>query len=236
MLLKNGDRHLAPRPKCADLSSDSEPVPIFQRSDNVRAMQPAIFLDKDGTVVVDVPYNVNPSLLRLASGAAEGLPRLARHYRLIIISNQSGIAHGKFDEAALVIVERRLCEMLAEIGAPLAGFYYCPHHPEGEVAAYRQSCDCRKPQPGLLVRAAAEHGIDTARSWMIGDILNDVEAGRRAGCRTVLIDNGGETEWQLSEFRSPDYTAPDLSAAAEVILATRGEEEISRRSTTIPAR
>lgn len=186
-------------------------------------MQPAIFLDKDGTVVVDVPYNVDPSLLRLAPGAAEGLPRLAQHYRLFIISNQSGIAHGKFDEAALTIVERRLGEMLAEIGAPLAGFYYCPHHPEGAVSAYRQYCDCRKPQPGLLVRATAEHGLDAAQSWMIGDILDDVEAGRRAACRTVLIDNGGETEWQLSEFRRPDYTAPDLSAAAEIILSAPRE-------------
>ena len=186
-------------------------------------MQPAIFLDKDGTVVVDVPYNVNPSLLRLAPGAAEGLPRLAERYRLFIVSNQSGIAHGKFGEARLAIVERRLREMLAEIGAPLAGFYYCPHHPEGELAAYRQCCECRKPRPGLLLRAAAEHGIDAAQCWMIGDILDDVEAGRRAGCRTVLIDNGGETEWQLSEFRRPDYTAPDLAAAAELILAPQTE-------------
>lgn len=191
--------------------------------DSAGAMQPAIFLDKDGTVVVDVPYNVKPSLLRLAPGAAEGLPRLAERYRLFIVSNQSGIAHGKFDEAAVAIVERRLREMLAKIGAPLAGFYYCPHHPEGEVAAYRQSCDCRKPQPGLLLRAAAEHNIDAAQCWMIGDILDDVEAGRRAGCRTVLVDNGGETEWQLSDIRQPDYTAPDLAAAAEFILAAQTE-------------
>jgi D-glycero-D-manno-heptose 1,7-bisphosphate phosphatase len=193
-------------------------------------MQPAIFLDKDGTVVVDVPYNVDPSLLRLAPRAAEGLRRLAKHFRLFIVSNQSGIAHGKFTERSLAIVERRLRDMLAEIGAPLAGFYYCPHHPEGEVTAYRQRCDCRKPQPGLLARAAAEHGIDTAQSWMIGDILDDVEAGRRAGCRTVLIDNGGETEWQLSDLRRPHHTVPDLAVAAGVVLAARDKARVLGQS------
>jgi histidinol-phosphate phosphatase family protein len=179
----------------------------------------AIFLDKDGTLLEDVPYNVEPRLMRLAPRAGEALGLLAPRYRLIVISNQSGVAHGYFDESALVGVERRLGELLAAYDVELSGFYYCPHHPQGQVTAYRVACDCRKPQPGLIKRVANERGIDLARSWMLGDILDDVEAGRLAGCRTVLIDNGGETEWKLSLQRRPDFTASDLYVAAEWILA-----------------
>jgi histidinol phosphatase-like enzyme len=93
---------------------------------------------------------------------------------------------------------------------PIAGFYYGPHHPEGTVGSYAISCRCRQPGPGLLLQAADELGLDLAQSWLVGDILNDVEAGQRAGCRTVLIDNGNETEWILSPGRVPHYTARPL--------------------------
>jgi histidinol-phosphate phosphatase family protein len=180
----------------------------------------AVFLDKDGTLVEDVPYNVDPARIRLAPGAAEGLPALhAAGYRLVVVSNQSGVARGYFPEGALAAVEGRLRELLAELGVPLAGFYYCPHHPAGSVAAYAVACDCRKPAPGLVRRAAAELGLDVARSWFVGDILDDVEAGRRAACRTVLVDNGNETEWRLSPGRAPHHRAADLAAAARAILA-----------------
>lgn len=180
----------------------------------------AVFLDKDGTLVVDVPYNVEPGLIRLAPGVPEGLRRLqAAGYHLVVVSNQSGVARGCFPEAALDGVERRLRELLAAHGVDLAGFYYCPHHPEGAVAAYRAACGCRKPEPGLLVEAAREQGIDLAASWMVGDILNDVEAGHRAGCRSILLDNGNETEWIAGPHRVPDATVGDLAEAAAVIVA-----------------
>lgn|SRR5487761_1146945 len=179
----------------------------------------AIFLDKDGTLLEDVPYNVEPRLMRLSPGAGEAVRLLAPHYRLIVVSNQSGVAHGFFAESALRSVESRLRQLLADHGATLSAFYYCPHHPQGQVAAYRRRCDCRKPQPGMLLRAAAEHGIDLRGSWMVGDILDDIEAGRRAGCRTLLVDNGGETEWRLGDDRGPDFTTRNLFAAAECILA-----------------
>lgn len=184
-------------------------------------MQPAVFLDKDGTLIEDVPYNVQPDRIRFCGGV-EGLRSLHQAgYRLIVISNQAGVAHGYFPEDALRAVEQRIREMLAAIGVPLAGFYYCPHHPEGAVKDYAIACDCRKPQPGMLWRAAREQAIDLQRSWFVGDILHDVEAGNRAGCRTVLIDNGNETEWSVTCNRIPHYTARSLHDAAAHILAHR---------------
>ncbi len=178
----------------------------------------AVFLDKDGTLVEDVPYNVDPAQILLMPGAGEGLRRLnAAGYRLVVVSNQSGVARGLFPESALAGVERRLRELLREEGVPLDGFYWCPHHPEGTVAAYAVDCDCRKPAPGLILRAAREQGIDLARSWFVGDILHDVEAGRAAGCTTVLLDNGHETEWLLTPARRPHYTVQDLPEAAALI-------------------
>jgi D-glycero-D-manno-heptose 1,7-bisphosphate phosphatase len=184
----------------------------------------AVFLDKDGTLVEDVPYNVDPAHIRLTPGAAEGLRRLhAAGYPLFVVSNQSGVARGYFPEAALAVVEGRLRELLHEAGVELAGFYYCPHHPEGIVAEYAVACDCRKPAPGLIERAAREHGLDLARSWFVGDILDDVQAGRAAGCKTVLLDNGHETEWVLTPERQPHHTVADLAEAAASIVA-RTEE------------
>ncbi len=178
----------------------------------------AVFLDKDGTMIEDIPYNVDPALMALAPGAAEGLTRLHRlGYRLVVVSNQSGVARGYFAESAIAAVEDRLRSMLAELGVPLTAFVYCPHHPEGSVAEYAIACDCRKPAPGMLLRSAREHGLDTARSWLVGDILDDIEAGRLAGCRTILIDNGNETEWVLSPGREPHHRAADLGQAAQII-------------------
>ena len=179
----------------------------------------AVFLDKDGTLVEDVPYNVDPALIRLGPGAIEGLRLLhAAGYPLVVISNQSGVARGYFAEEALGAVEARLRELLGEAGVPLDGFYYCPHHPEGSVDHYAVACACRKPLPGLIVRAAREHDVDLARSWFVGDILHDVEAAHRAGCRAVLLDNGHETEWETSPLRTPDLVAPDLAEAARAIV------------------
>ena len=191
----------------------------------------AVFLDKDGTLIEDVPYNVDPKKIVLAPGAVEGLTALHESgYSLVIVSNQSGVARGLFPEPALREVERTLRRMLAEFGVPLAGFYYCPHHPDGTVASQAIICPCRKPAPGLLRRAADELGIELARSWMVGDILDDIEAGRRAGCRTVLIDNGNETEWHGGKHRRPHYVAADLSEAARLILAAATPAAIGRRS------
>jgi len=203
-------------------------------------MRKAIFLDKDGTLIEDVPYNWDASLIRLMPGVGKGLRRLqAAGYALIVVSNQPGVAHGFFSIEALGHVETTLRALLAEENIQLDGFYYCPHHPDGRIAAYATACDCRKPLPGLLVQAAADYAIELRASWMIGDILHDVEAGRRAGCHTILIDNGHETEWHLGRHRCPDAMAADVASAAEIILALDSRtvnptDELMARSNGVP--
>ena len=144
-----------------------------------------------------------------------------------MVSNQSGVARGLLSrrgaagggEAACAACWRStVCRWTAFTTARII--------PDGTVPEYAIECDCRKPAPGLILQAAAEHDIDLERSWLIGDILNDVEAGRRAGCRTILIDNGNETEWQLSPQRLPHHVAADLlEAAAYCHLAWRSSRE-----------
>jgi histidinol-phosphate phosphatase family protein len=181
-------------------------------------MKPAIFLDKDGTLLADLPYNVDPQRMTWATGARAAVGLLGRlGHPLIVVSNQSGVALGHFDETALRAVHDQLKVMFHREGARLAGFYYCPHHPRGTRSDYAVSCLCRKPMPGMLIRAAADHGVDLKASWFVGDILDDVEAGARAGCRTVLLANGNETEWLRSPLREPDDVAADLYAAARHI-------------------
>lgn len=184
------------------------------------AMTPAIFLDKDGTVLQDVPYNVDPANMVLAPGAGEGLTRLAQlGLPLYVITNQPGIALGKFCLDDLDDMQQHLSRMFEQAGATLSGLYFCPHHPDGAVPQYACACECRKPAPGLLLHAARQHAIDLARSWLVGDILNDIEAGNLAGCQTILIDNGNETEWLDGNNRTPDYRVADLNEASRIVFS-----------------
>ncbi|HEX5554107.1 MAG TPA: HAD family hydrolase [Chitinophagaceae bacterium] len=179
----------------------------------------AIFIDKDGTLLVNVPYNVNPDLLSFQQNAVEGLRRLQTYgYLLFIVTNQSGVAFGFFKEEALWELHKAIQGLLEEAGVRLDGFYYCPHHPDGIIRQYSMPCTCRKPAPGMLLRAAGDFNIDLSSSWMIGDILNDVEAGDGAGCKTILIDNGNETEWHLGRHRIPDLVAENIKDAADLIF------------------
>lgn len=171
----------------------------------------AVFIDKDGTMIRDVPYNVDPRYIRLTAKTGRALRRMKdAGYKLIVISNQSGIARSLFKERDLLAVNRRVQALLARYGVKVDAFYYCPHAPDDR-------CECRKPMPGMILRAAKDHAVNLRISWMIGDILNDVEAGNRAGCRTIHIDNGNETEWLKGDYRQPSYTVRDLAAAAEII-------------------
>lgn len=180
--------------------------------------KPAVFLDKDGTVVEDVPYNIDPALLRFTPGACAALHLLSQHgYALVIVTNQPGLALGRFDRQAWMKLRHALVDLVRhEAGVTLEDVLACPHAPTPRIAP---GCLCRKPAPGLLRQAAARHHLDLHRSWMVGDILDDVEAGRRAGCRTVLLDVGHETEWRDSPLRVPDHRAPNLYEAAQWLVA-----------------
>ena len=193
-------------------------------------MNKAIFLDKDGTLIKDVPYNVDPALISLDPHAIHALLTLQQQgYLIFVVSNQPGIALGYFSEADIHAVFLHLSRLLRKQGVKLHGFYYCPHHPQGRQWPYAVACNCRKPLPGMLLKAATEHNVNLAASWMIGDILDDVEAGNRAGCNTILINNGNETIWELNEKRMPIFTAPDLSEAAEFIVKrTKYDERVEQ--------
>jgi D-glycero-D-manno-heptose 1,7-bisphosphate phosphatase len=179
----------------------------------------AIFIDKDGTLIPDIPYNVNPDLISINDEVIQGLQFLKDEgYLFIVISNQSGVARGYFTVEALKEVEKKISAILALHKIRISAFYFCPHHTCGSVKEYVTDCDCRKPKPGMILQACEEHDIDASKSWMIGDILNDVEAGNRAGCRTVLVDNGNETEWESGEYRTPTYLAMTFLKATQFII------------------
>jgi len=172
----------------------------------------AIFIDKDGTLIDNVPHNVDPRRLVFAPHALDAARRFAESgFQLIVVSNQPGVAEGRFDHAALTRLMHVLASRMADAGAPLAGCFACTH-------AKAAGCSCRKPAPGLLQEAARVHGVDLAGSWMVGDILDDIEAGTRAGCRTVLLDVGNETEWKSSPLRVPTHRVAGWREAERAIL------------------
>jgi histidinol-phosphate phosphatase family protein len=182
-------------------------------------LQPAVFVDRDGTLIENLPYNVDPARVHFTPGAVAGLQRLVQAgFRVCVVTNQPGIGLGVFDAAALTALHASIAARLAGAGVPMAGFYVCPH-------AAGSGCACRKPAPTLLQRAAADLRLDLARSWMVGDILDDVEAGNRAGCATVLLDVGNETEWRAGALRQPTCRVGSLLHAAHVILASRSAAE-----------
>ena len=180
-----------------------------------RQRSPAVFIDKDGTLINDVPYNADTTKIRLMPGVARGLKLLSESgLRLFVISNQPGIAMGLLDASQLSHAYAFIVDLIAkEVTGNgkdfLHGFYYCPH--------LANACGCRKPAPGMLLRAAREHDLLLEQSWMIGDILDDVEAGHRAGCRSVLINNGNETEWKQGALREPDAVVTRFDEAALLI-------------------
>ncbi len=183
-------------------------------------MNKAVFIDRDGTLIKDVPYNKDKALIEFLPQAIEALTQFKRNnYLLIIISNQSGIAKGFFTVDELDEMHTAIKQILAYYNVFLKDIYYCPHHSEGKIEQYTIECNCRKPKPGLILQAAQKHDIDLSNSWMVGDILNDVEAGNTAGCKTILFDNGNETEWILNEKRTPAFAVKNWQAIATTILA-----------------
>jgi histidinol-phosphate phosphatase family protein len=179
----------------------------------------AVFLDKDGTLVYAVPQGFDADRLELLPRVGEGLRRLQdAGYLLIVVSNEPGVAQGRVPASALTLVEARIDELLAPYGVVISGYFWCTHHPAGARVVGATACTCRKPRPGLLLEAAGIQRIALEQSWMIGDILDDVEAGVRAGCRAVLVDRGGETRWRAGRLRTPSAIVYDFADAAAFIV------------------
>jgi D-glycero-D-manno-heptose 1,7-bisphosphate phosphatase len=196
---------------------------------------PAVFLDRDGTLVHPRHYPSRPADLRLYDGLGPYLRCLqASGFRLVVITNQSGIARGYFTEADLRLMHEHLAAQLARTGVRLDGIYHCPHHPDGAIPELAVRCRCRKPQPGMVLRAAADLGLDLQHSWLVGDILDDVEAGNRAGCRTILVDLGAEPPPERS-VRRPAFVARDTPHALRIITALEGLSSWSRPAHPAPA-
>ena len=181
----------------------------------------ALFLDRDGTLVHPGRYPSRPEDLHLYDGIGPELRFLQKAgFRLVIITNQAGIARGYFTEADLRRMHAHLTSELAFLGVHLDGIYYCPHHIDGVIPELAIHCDCRKPQPGMLLQAAADLEIDLQNSWFVGDILDDIEAGNRAGCRTILVDLGTE-QAPAQPLRHPNFVARDTLHALRIVAAIK---------------
>lgn len=184
----------------------------------------AVFIDRDGTLSEEVGYINHPSRYLLFPYAAGAVKLLNDHEWLaVIITNQAGVARGYFDEAMIQRVHDNLKRDLQSAGARIDGIYYCAHHPSVGEPPYRQDCDCRKPKPGLIKRAATDLNIDVQQSWMIGDRYSDIELARNAGVRSALVLSGygrGEWESQRSSWQhQPDLIAENLFEAIVSITA-----------------
>lgn len=186
-------------------------------------MAKAVFLDRDGTIIEDSGYPHERDKIRFLSRASEGIALLNRNgFKVIIVTNQAGVARGYFTEETVQEINRYIQECLARAGARIDMIYYCPHHVEGVIEEYRVDCHCRKPNPGMIEQAARDFEIDLAGSFVVGDHLSDVQAGRRAGCRTVLLSEEGRLEMGKPGDLFADHVARDLYEAAEWVLMFSG--------------
>lgn len=176
------------------------------------APRPAAFVDRDGTLIVEKNYLGDPAGVELLPGAAAALAALkAAGYVLVMLTNQSGVARGYFDMEAVGRVHARLAELLAAEGVALDAVYTCPHGPE-------DACDCRKPRPGMARAAAADLGLDLARSLVFGDKAADLGVGRAIGARAVLVRTGHGAREEAAAAPLADLVADDLAAAVRQIL------------------
>jgi D,D-heptose 1,7-bisphosphate phosphatase len=178
----------------------------------------AIFLDRDNTLIEDPGYISHPDQVKLLDGVDKPLIEFKNMgYKLIVVSNQSGVARGIVSEQALNKIHNRLKQLLAEKGAPLDKIYYCPYHPDAVIEKYRKESDLRKPNPGMLLAAAGEMDIDLNQSWMIGNSSRDVEAGLKAGCKTILINHPSHYSRHKLGEPNPDYNAVNIREAVNIV-------------------
>lgn len=205
--------------------ADGEVVALFpdQAATRRGSGRPAVFLDRDGTVIEHVPYLCDPALVRLLPGTAEALRRFHRAgFACVIVTNQSAIGRGMLTEERLDQIHMEMNRQLAVRGATIDAVYCCPAAPAGDDRTIVENPD-RKPGPGMLLRAAADLKLDLKSSWMVGDLISDVLAGENAGCRSILLASGQTSSAEVQTLAGRFLTAPDLNAAATLILADHGE-------------
>ena len=178
----------------------------------------AILLDRDDTIIEDPGYINSPEQVKLLAGAAGAISDFRKMgYKLVIVSNQSGIARGIVTENAISQIHERLKQLLAEQNAYLDRIYYCPYHPDGVIQKYRKDSDWRKPKPGMLLAAAKEMNLNLSDSWMIGNTYQDVAAGKAAGCRTILIKQSLKVPVKKQGDQDADFEAVNLREAVNII-------------------
>lgn len=179
-------------------------------------MKRAVFIDRDGTIAKDVSYCSRPHDIQLLPTAGEGIGLLNKSgLKVIMVTNQSGIAHGYFTEAMLDRIHRKMMRDLAQHQAHIDAIYYCPQHPDDH-------CDCRKPRPAMIYRAAKEYDIELSQAFFVGGQWRDVEAGHSAGCKTCLVSSNGKLEMLLNQHNmtAPDFIARDFLEACMWILGS----------------
>jgi len=186
-------------------------------------MNKAVFLDRDGTINEEVGFLTDFSMLRLIPGASAAIKRLNESgFKVVVVTNQSGVARGYFTESFVQETHERIVQMLRGAGASLDGIYYCPHHPTTGNPLYTVVCDCRKPGTGLIDRAVRDLHIDTSISYVVGDRWSDVELGQRAGAHTVLVRTGFAADdpgnVRSAHVVDPDFVARDIAEAADWII------------------
>jgi D-glycero-D-manno-heptose 1,7-bisphosphate phosphatase len=187
--------------------------------------KPAVFLDRDGTLIKDVGYLAEPSEIRLYRGVAQALRKLrAAGYLLFVVTNQSGVARGYFPESSVKKVHRSLQTRLKAQGARIDGFYYCPHYPGAPLKAYAKSCSCRKPNPGMVRQASRSFAVDLKKSYMVGDKLDDLGLAARAGLAgayLVRTGNGRRSEREMRKLKGKSPVVQGVPQAVAAILSKK---------------
>jgi D-glycero-D-manno-heptose 1,7-bisphosphate phosphatase len=185
-------------------------------------VRPAVFLDRDGTMIEDVGYLNRLDRIRFFPWTVDAIRALNQAgFPLVVVTNQSGVARGFFPEMFIDATHTQISQRLREGGAWIDAYYYCPHHPGGSVDPYVRDCDCRKPSPGLIDSAARELRLDPTRSFVVGDRRGDMELARAVGARGILVNSGPGSDEDMQESLDVDAIVDNLAAAASWILMHR---------------
>ncbi|MBN1457214.1 MAG: HAD family hydrolase, partial [Sedimentisphaerales bacterium] len=178
----------------------------------------AVFLDRDKTLIEDPGYINSPTQLKILPGVVDALKQLKKMgYMLVVVTNQSGVARGIIKIQILDEIHQKLTQLFAQKGVYIDRIYQCPYHPDGVIPEYRKESELRKPNPGMILKAAKEMDIDLSQSWMIGDSYRDIAAGKAANCRTILLNFGLDQTYRKPQDPVPDKNAVNIKEAVNII-------------------